>query len=219
MAQRWFPQFLSSTDGSAEVAFAVIMVVIINGYVALGNLSSGFWYIVRVDVLACLAWGLIDGFIYATSSAIDRGRDARIVEQLKQGKERPAISSEVRDLLDDTFLTHFSAEAKATITATILAHPPEATVIPARTITYEEGRGWVAIIFIYLVVAALLALPFLVIPDKLVAWYVSNALGIGWLFWYGARIGQAVQGNRWAWAVVPAAVGIGLLAVSYLTYG
>ena len=29
MGDRWFPEFLNSTDGSAEVAFAVIMVVII----------------------------------------------------------------------------------------------------------------------------------------------------------------------------------------------
>ncbi|MGD0718067.1 MAG: hypothetical protein ABSA15_00580 [Thermoplasmata archaeon] len=219
MTQRWFPQFLSSTDGSAEVAFAVIMVVIINGYVALGNLNSGFLYIIRVDVLACAAWGIIDGFIYATSSAIDRGRDAKLVQQLRQPENRPAAASEVRGLLDDTFLSYFSPDAKAKISETILANPPEADVIPSRTITWEEGRGWIAILGIYMAVAALLALPFLLVPDKLAAWYVSNALGIGWLFWYGARIGQAVQGNRIVWAVVPAAVGIALLAVSYVVYG
>lgn len=219
MAQRWFPQFLSSAEGAAEIAFAVIMVVIVNGYVALGSLDSGFLYIVRVDVVACIAWGVIDGFSYATSRAIDRGRDARIARQLGSAQESSAASSEVRDLLEETFLTYLSPQAKATITATILTHPPGADVIPSRTITYEEGRGWIAIVGIYLVVAALLALPFLLIPDKLVAWFVSNALGIGWLLWYGARIGRTVQGNRLAWALVPAAVGIGMLTLSYFTYG
>lgn len=51
------------------------------------------------------------------------------------------------------------------------------------------------------------------------AWFVSNGLGIGWLLWYGVRIGQAVQGNRWVWAVVPAAVGLGLLTLTYILNG
>ncbi len=218
MTQHWFPEFLSSTDGSAEVAFAVIMVVIINGYVALQNLQSGFVYLIRVDALACAAWGIIDGFIYATSSAVDRGRDAKLVQQLRRPEDRPAAVSEVRGFLDDTFLSYFSSDAKAKITETILANPPDARAVPSRTITWEEGRGWITILGIYMAAAALLALPFLLVPDKLTAWYVSNALGIGWLAWYGARIGQAVQGNRVAWAVVPAAVGTASLVLSYIAY-
>lgn len=79
---------------------------------------------------------------------MDRGRDASIVQQLKHAANLTAASTEVRSLLDDTFLRYFSSEAKSAITATILAHPPQAEVIPARTIAHEERRGWAAIIVI-----------------------------------------------------------------------
>jgi hypothetical protein len=41
---------LSYTDRTGETAFAVIMVMIINGYIALSKLNTGFLYIVFVNL-------------------------------------------------------------------------------------------------------------------------------------------------------------------------
>jgi len=65
-------KYLTYTDRTGEAAFAVLMVIIINGYVALSDLNTGFTYIVAVNFGACLSWGTIDGLIYAISSAIER---------------------------------------------------------------------------------------------------------------------------------------------------
>jgi hypothetical protein len=65
-------KYLSYTDRIGETAFAVVMVIIINGYVALSDLNTGFLYIVTVNIGACVSWGFIDGFIYAISSSIER---------------------------------------------------------------------------------------------------------------------------------------------------
>ena len=48
-------KYLSFVDRVGEVAFAVLMVIIINGYVALSDLNTGFGYIVVVNLGACLA--------------------------------------------------------------------------------------------------------------------------------------------------------------------
>ncbi len=39
-------RYLSYSDRTGEITFAVLMVIIINGYVALSDLNSGFGYIV-----------------------------------------------------------------------------------------------------------------------------------------------------------------------------
>jgi hypothetical protein len=49
-------RYLSYSDRTGEITFAVLM-VIINGYVALSDLNSGFGYIVAVNLGACFAWG------------------------------------------------------------------------------------------------------------------------------------------------------------------
>ena len=72
MRVRLARRHLSYTDRTGETAFAVIMVIIINGYVALSKLDTGFFYIILVNLGACASWGFIDGFIYSVSKSIER---------------------------------------------------------------------------------------------------------------------------------------------------
>ncbi len=58
-------------------------------------------------------------------------------------------------------------------------------------------EGWLSIIGIYLTVGFLMALPFLVLPDKFMAWIISNSLGVAWVTWYGVQLGKAVGKYRW----------------------
>ena len=49
-------KYLSYADRTGEIAFAVLMVIIVNGYVALSDLNGGFPYIVAVNLGACATW-------------------------------------------------------------------------------------------------------------------------------------------------------------------
>jgi hypothetical protein len=44
------------TDWISESAVAVYVVMIINGYVALSRLNTGYIYIIAADIGACIAW-------------------------------------------------------------------------------------------------------------------------------------------------------------------
>ncbi len=77
-------RYLSFTDRTGEIAFAVFMVIIINGYVALSNLNTGFTYIVVVNIGACTGWGFIDGFLYAITSSIERNNLRNKLEAMKK---------------------------------------------------------------------------------------------------------------------------------------
>ena len=217
-------RYLSYTDRTGEIAFAVFMVIIINGYVALSNLNTGFLYIVAVNLGACGGWGFIDGFIYAISSSIDRNNlrnKLLFLKGLTQEKNlanQEDLAGKVEKQLDDTFLSSFSDEGKKEIAKNIVTYAPQATIEKNKLITKDEALGWLSIIGIYLTVGFLLALPFLVLPDKLLAWFISNFLGVIWLFWYGVQLGRSVGKDRLLLGFSMAAIGVVFLVVSYLVW-
>ncbi len=220
MARRLIRKNLSFTDRIGEVAFAVIMVIIINGYVALSDLNSGFLYLVFVNIGACAGWGFIDGFIYALSSSIERNNIRNKLTFLKTLKTEndPEILDKVESSLDETFLVSFDKEGKEAVAKDIIANVNQASLKNDRILTKDDLLGWLSIILIYMATGFTLALPFLVFSDKLFAWFISNSLGILWLFWFGVQLGKSAGRYRFLLGLLMSGVGIGFLVVSYIVW-
>jgi VIT1/CCC1 family predicted Fe2+/Mn2+ transporter len=217
-------KYLSYADRTGEIAFAVIMVIIINGYVALSQLNTGFLYIVVVNIGACASWGFIDGFIYAISSSIARNTIRKKLIALNNLSKDQKVSEELlvqrveKEAFSDNVLDSFSAEGKKALAKNIVTYAPQATIEKTKVLTKEETLGWLSIILIYLTVGFLLALPFLIIPDKLLAWVISNSIGVVWLFWYGYQLGRSIGKYKAVLGFLMAAFGITFLVVSYITW-
>ncbi len=218
MASSLFSKYLSYVDRIGEVAFAVLMVIIINGYVALSNLNTGFTYIVTVNIGACISWGTIDGLIYAISSSIERNNVRNKLLKLKACLKCENTLQTVKSNLDDTFLANFDEDGKEAIAKEIITHVPNASLEENKLITKKEAMGWLSIIGIYIVVGVLLALPFLVLQNKVLAWVISNGVGVAWVSWYGVQLGKSAGKNRWLLGIIMAVVSILFLAVSYFTW-
>lgn len=210
-----FSKHLSFSDRTSEVAFAVLMVIIINGYVALSDLNSGFIYIVAVNLGACASWGIIDGLIYVISDSIGRNTVRNKLRQLKSCVNCENSLDQVKKSLDETFLEGFDDEGKSAIAKAIITHVPNASLGENKVITKEEALGWLSIIGIYLLVGFLPALPFLILRDKALAWLISNISGVAWLFWYGVQLGKSSGKSRLLLGLVMAAISILFLAFSY----
>lgn len=211
-------KYLSYADRTGEIAFAVIMVIIINGYVALSDLNSGFTYIVAVNLGACLAWGIIDGLIYAISSSIERNNVHNKLLTLKTALKGDRAVEAVKASLGDTFLESFDDAGKEAIAKEIIVHVPKASLGENKLLTKDEVLGWLSIIGIYVAVGVLLALPFFIFQQKVLAWVVSNVVGVAWLFWYGVQLGKVAGKNRWVLGLVLAAVSIVFLVLSYFVW-
>lgn len=218
MALFVFSKYLSYTDRTGEIAFAVLMVIIINGYVALSDLNTGFTYIVAVNLGACFAWGTIDGLIYAISSSMERNNLRNKLSQLKSSLQNENALQQVKHSLNDTFLASFDEEGKLAIAKEIVNHVPKASLAPSKLLTKQEVMGWLSIIVIYMAVGVLLALPFLLLENKFFAWVISNVAGVAWVSWYGVQLGKSAGKNRWLLGMVMAAVSISFLAASYLVW-
>jgi VIT1/CCC1 family predicted Fe2+/Mn2+ transporter len=217
-------RYLSFTDRTGEIAFAVLMVIIINGYVALSDLNTGFVYIVAVNIGACFGWGFIDGFVYAISSSIDRNRmrnKLALLKKIASEKKEPTqqcLTAEVEKTMDGTVFESYSKEGKEVIAKEIVAYAPQATVPKNKLLTKDEALGWLSIISIYMVVGFLMALPFLILPDKFVAWLFSNTLGVVWLFWYGVQLGKSLGRCRLLLGFSMSSVGVIFLVLSYIIW-
>ena len=162
MARRVIRGNLSYTDRTGEIAFAVIMVIIINGYVALSGLNTGFLYIVFVNLGACAGWGFIDGFIYAISSSIERNSvrmKLKFLKSLSKDKDQDVLSK-VESSLDETFLSSFDTAGKEAIAKDIITHVQQSSVENGKILTKSDILGWLSIILIYMATGFALALPF-----------------------------------------------------------
>ena len=124
----------------------------------------------------------------------------------------------VKGMLRDTFLENFDEKGKEAIAKDLLANVPSASVEESSIMNREEIFGWLSIMFIYLTIGFALALPFLVLPNKINAWLVSNLAGSAWLFWYGTQLGKSVGKNRLLLGVFLAAIGITFLVISYFAW-
>ena len=209
---------LSFSDRLGETAFAVIMVIIINGYVAISKLNTGFLYIAVVNLGACAAWGFVDGCIYFISSSIDRNTENNQLIRLKSLTSNESGITQAKATLEDTFLNTFDEKGKDAIAREIIKHIPNAKIGTNKIITRKEAQGWLSIILLYLGTGFLLALPFLVLPNKINAWLISNIAGCAWLFWYGTQLGRIAGRHRLFFGLLLAAFGIAFLTVSYIVW-
>jgi VIT1/CCC1 family predicted Fe2+/Mn2+ transporter len=132
-----------------------------------------------------------------------------------EGKDQLA---KVKDVLQDTFLANFDDTGKEAIARDIVANAPDASLEESRVINKEEMLGWLSIMLIYLITGFVLALPFLVLPNKMNAWAFSNLAGSAWLFWYGVQLGNSVGKHRLLLGVSLAMVGIAFLLISYFVW-
>jgi VIT1/CCC1 family predicted Fe2+/Mn2+ transporter len=213
-------QALSFSDRTGEIAFAVLTVIIINSYVALSDLSTGFIYIVTVNIGACIGWGMIDGLLYATANSVERNTIRNTLLKLKSSIKNENIDKQIKENLDSTFISTFTKEGKDAITKDIVTYLPDASVEETRTryvFTKDDMLGWLSIIGIYVSVGVLLALPFLIFPDKLFAWLVSNVTGVAWLFWYGVQLGKLASKNPFIMGLIMVLISIIIYIVSYFT--
>jgi len=218
MSLRIARKYLSLTDRMGEAAFAVIMVIIINGYVALSDLNTDFWYIVGVNLVACIGWGFIDGLIYMTSSSIDRNEERKTAILLKNAKDDETPVNEVKKAMDGTFMDVFDDVGKEKIAREMLNNSERVSIGAERLITKKELLGGFSIFLIYIVSGFLLALPFLFMPNKFNAWIISNLMGCAFLFYYGTLLGKALGRNRFLLGVGMAGWGLFFLVLSYVVW-
>ena len=216
----WLFRALDPADALAEMTCGLVMVLTI--------LCTAGWYVSGSDeprrALAfaafgcCLAWGIIDGFLYVASAVYERGRRGRLIRSV-QTSDRAAAVAFVRDRIGAATGNLLSAES-ATDVAEELVDVAAGVEPPNRITTKRSDFPPVLGAMVLNVSATILpGIAILLINDWRDALAVAKAMVVGMMFLTGFFWGRTTRFGAWRSGVAMLVFGVAMVGIAVLLGG
>jgi VIT1/CCC1 family predicted Fe2+/Mn2+ transporter len=221
---RWVANFineyLSPGDRLAETLCGLIMVLTFTLAAApqLGEGREGVRNLLVATVGCNLAWGIIDGALYAMSALIQRGRRARLARRIqKAGTEEEALGEIGREL-DDNLEAVASAEDRRRLYSAVRDFVSRAEA-PKTRLKKADVLGALAIFLVEVLCTLPAAVPFLIFrDDPYLGLRVSNGILLLLLFAVGWKWASAANAHKFFTGLLLLLIG-GLLVAVALALG
>lgn len=191
-----------------ESLFGLIMAMGITGAVRISSAQATNRELF-IAILGCnLAWGVVDGVMFALLALFERARKYRIVnEALNSSSDRAAIEL-IGQQLGSGIQMLSTAEEREQICRVVLDAARRAKPEPPR-LYVGDFLGAVAVGLMVIVATLPVLIPFLILSEPTIAARTSNLIGLGMLYCLGYWWGRVVDVN-------PIRVGAGLTAVGII---
>lgn len=188
-----------------EMLFGLIMALGITGAVRLG-MEKATNRELLVAVLGCnVAWGIVDGVMFAMLALFERGRKARIVNSVCSAPTDEAALERIHEELGGRLESLTTPEERSQLYRCVL-HAARASDREPPCIQRKDVLGGIAVGLLIIVATMPIVVPFLLFSNQRTAIWVSNATALGLLFWVGNWWGRAVGAN-------PLRIGAGVTSV------
>jgi hypothetical protein len=216
----WLFRALDPADALAEMTCGLVMVLTI--------LCTAGWYVAGSDnprrtlALAafgcCLAWGIIDGFLYVASAVYSRGRRGRLIRSV-QASDRAAAVDFVRARIDEATGNLLSAESTAAVAeelVSVAAHvdPPER--ITTKRTDFPPVAGAVVL---NVSATVLPGIAILLVSDWRDALALAKALVVGMMFLTGFLWGRTTRFGGWRSGTAMLGFGVAMVGIALLFGG
>jgi len=167
-----------------------------------------------LQVVGCnIAWGLIGGVMALVDAKLERGRVPRLMRAVRSAADDDEALAAIEEAYDDALTAVTSEEERERLYRQILDRARKAE--PPRTRTRKDDLLGALGVFCLVVLTTVPAVvPFLLIPNRLVALRVSNALLVGLLFLVGYWGGRLTNANPWRAGLTMLLVGVAVVAVA-----
>ena len=177
-----------------EVLFGLIMALGITGAVRLG-LEEANNRELFVAVLGCnVAWGIVDGVMFAMLSLFERGRKARVVNRVLSAPSDEVALERIREDLAGRFDLLTTNVDREQLYRWVLDLARKSPLEPPR-IQREDILGGLAVGLLILIATLPIVLPFLIFSNPNVAIWSSNLITLALQFLLGCWWGRVVGGN------------------------
>jgi VIT family len=206
-------RILDPMDRMAEVLCGLIMVMTFT----LAMKREG-WTVREVLVysVGCnLAWGIIDGSLYAIGLISERGRNRRALEAIRTGVPEQGYRA-IREHLPPLIASVLTSADYERFRKELAALPAEIT---KQTVTKEALLGGLSVFLLVFLSTFPVVIPFLLMKDVALALSISNAVALAMLFLTGFFYGRSVGGGAWRIGFITLAIGSVLTIIALVLGG
>ena len=208
-------KYLDLPDRFEEVICGLIMVLgftLIAGFTA-GSGKQGVRHLL-LSALGCnIAWGIIDGALFAWGNLTDRRLQLRFLTNLRSSPNERATFSAVSGRLNQLLDPATSADERARLCHAVL--PVLLRIeLPEPDINRGDVNGMMAIFMIDVAAVIPAAIPFLFLDSSRIALRVSNAVLIALLFIVGLLWGRYTGFNGYLAGFCAMLLGLALVCVA-----
>lgn len=179
---------------------------------ALGHDAAAAREILLAAIGCNVAWGLIDGVMYAMNAIFERGRRARLARAWHQGGEseaRRVLAAEVEPRVAP-LLSESERLRLLDLMLTMARNAPR----ERPRLILDDVLGGLACCWLVFLTALPATLPFLFIHNTVVAMRVSNGITLSLLFVAGYHWGAASNVLPWKAGLAMLALGTLLVAIA-----
>ena len=216
----WLFRALDPADALAEMTCGLVMVLTI--------LCTAGWYIEGTDnprrALAfaafgcCLAWGIIDGFLYVASAVYSRGRRGRLIRSVQASDHLAAVDF-VRGRVDEATGNLLSAASSTAVAEELVAAAAKVDP-PERITTKRSDFPPVAGAMVLNVSATVLpGIAILLVNDWRDALALAKALVVGMMFLTGYLWGRTTRFGGWRSGSAMLVFGVTMVGIAVLFGG
>jgi VIT1/CCC1 family predicted Fe2+/Mn2+ transporter len=215
-ATSFIDRYLDPAESLGEVLFGLIMVLTLTLGAAV---AAGYERGLILAAVGCnVAWGVIDGVLFALASRFTRRRRRRLVRAVRRAPDEAAALAAIREELEPVLVAVTQPQDRDRLYRSVHQLLVHAEPMP----TTVERDDWMAALAVFLLVSSTAvpaALPFLIVHDPQRALRLSNALLIVLLFVAGYRWARHIDMNPWLSGLVLTGLGVLLVAVAILLGG
>ena len=202
---------LEPTDRIAEIVFGLIMATTFTGTLS-ATAGRDDVHAMLVGAIGCnLAWGLVDAVMYVVTTLTERGRNLRLLQQVR-ATTQPAVAQRlIGDALPDALARSLPPAEIERLWARLqsLPEPPRHPRL--------AGSDFAAAAAVFLLVVAStfpVVVPFMVFDQVVPAMRTSNAIAVLILFLAGHALGRHAGYLPWRTGLAMAAIGVVLVALT-----
>lgn len=199
---------LDAATRLGEVQFGLIMALGITGAVRVSMEQSDNRELF-IAILGCnLAWGVVDGVMFAMVALFERGRKARIVNGVRSAPTEEAALKRISDEFGDRLEPLTTPAEREQIYRWMLALARRTDHEPPR-LQRDDILGAIAVGLLILVATLPILVPFLLVSDPMIAARLSSLTALVLQFWLGWWWGRVVGAN-------PLRIGAGVTTVGVI---
>jgi VIT1/CCC1 family predicted Fe2+/Mn2+ transporter len=209
---------LDPADRLGEILFGLIMALGFTAAVRIGTEAPNNRELF-IAILGCnLAWGVVDGVMFAMLALFERGRKSRIIEAVLNAPTEKAAIARIAEELDDRLESLTTPDERGQIYHRMLDFARRTERERTRLLP-EDILGGIAVGLVILLATLPILVPFLVIEDSELAVRLSNLIALALLFWLGSWWGHTVGARPLRVAAGVTLVGLILVSITILLGG